>query len=139
MFAFVAPGNIVSNILAGGIAEAGAQQAGDLMQDLKVVLFTLPLIGLLPTGYPLVVSQIFPFWLYFAQLSCVCRQTGHLVGASPRAQFYGQLIGSSCSVVFSLAAYKLYTAAYEVPSAFFPVPTGASCAVCEYVCVCVVL
>ncbi|GAA5922812.1 hypothetical protein JCM3775_006144 [Rhodotorula graminis] len=35
VFAVVQPGNVVANIVAGGIAEAGAQQAGDLMQDLK--------------------------------------------------------------------------------------------------------
>lgn len=29
------PGNVVANVIAGGVAEAGAQQAGDLMQDLK--------------------------------------------------------------------------------------------------------
>ncbi|KAF9042650.1 oligopeptide transporter [Hymenopellis radicata] len=34
-FAWIQPGNIVANIIAGGVAEAGAQQAGDLMQDLK--------------------------------------------------------------------------------------------------------
>ncbi|KNZ81868.1 Putative oligopeptide transporter [Termitomyces sp. J132] len=35
VFAWVQPGNIVANIIAGGVTEAGAQQAGDLMQDLK--------------------------------------------------------------------------------------------------------
>jgi OPT family oligopeptide transporter len=35
LFAGIAPGNVASNIIAGGIAEAGAQQAGDMMQDLK--------------------------------------------------------------------------------------------------------
>jgi len=35
VFAVVQPGNVVANVVAGGIAEAGAQQAGDLMQDLK--------------------------------------------------------------------------------------------------------
>lgn len=35
VFAVVAPGNIIANLIAGAIAEAGAQQAGDLMQDLK--------------------------------------------------------------------------------------------------------
>ncbi|GAA5826886.1 hypothetical protein JCM3770_003360 [Rhodotorula araucariae] len=35
VFAVVQPGNVVANLVAGGIAEAGAQQAGDLMQDLK--------------------------------------------------------------------------------------------------------
>jgi uncharacterized oligopeptide transporter (OPT) family protein len=64
---------------------SGAQQAGDLMQDLK---------------------------------------TGHLIGAAPRAQFWGQLIGSTFSIFFSVAAYKLYTSAYEIPSEKFPVPTA---------------
>ena len=35
VFAVVQPGNVVANLVAGGIAEAGAQQAGDLMQDMK--------------------------------------------------------------------------------------------------------
>jgi len=69
VFAVVAPGNIVANLIAGGISEAGAQQAGDLMQDLK---------------------------------------TGHLLGASPRAQFYGQLVGSLASVFVSSGIYVLY-------------------------------
>ncbi|KEI39854.1 uncharacterized protein L969DRAFT_81827 [Mixia osmundae IAM 14324] len=34
LFAFVQPG-MVANLIAGGIAESGAQQAGDLSQDLK--------------------------------------------------------------------------------------------------------
>lgn len=38
VFGVVAPGNPVSNLIAGAIAEAGAAQAGDLMQDLKVCL-----------------------------------------------------------------------------------------------------
>lgn len=35
LFALVAPGNLVANIAAGAVVEAGAIQAGDLMQDLK--------------------------------------------------------------------------------------------------------
>ena len=50
-FAIVAPGHLVANLVAGALAEAGAMQAGDLLQDLKA---------------------------------------GHLLHASPRAQFYGQ-------------------------------------------------
>ncbi|KAL1739136.1 OPT oligopeptide transporter protein-domain-containing protein, partial [Schizophyllum fasciatum] len=76
---------IVANIIAGGVAEAGAQQAGDLMQDLK---------------------------------------TGHLCGASPRAQFYGQLIGSTVSIVVTTTAFSLYTRAYEIPGPSFPAPTA---------------
>ncbi|KAJ2607448.1 OPT super [Coemansia sp. RSA 1365] len=85
IFAGVMPGNMVGNLIAGGIAEAGAQQAGDLMQDLK---------------------------------------TGHLLNASPRAQFAGQIIGSVFSVFVTAGAYLLYTNVYPIPSRQFPVPTA---------------
>ncbi|EMD33324.1 hypothetical protein CERSUDRAFT_117944 [Gelatoporia subvermispora B] len=84
-FAWIQPGNIVANIIAGGVAEAGAQQAGDLMQDLK---------------------------------------TGHLVRASPRAQFFGQLIGSTLSIIVTTTAYTLYNRAYQIPGPSFPAPTA---------------
>ncbi|GAA5827436.1 hypothetical protein JCM11251_003813 [Rhodosporidiobolus azoricus] len=86
VFALIQPGNVVANLVAGGIAEAGAQQSGDLMQDLK---------------------------------------TGYLWGASPRAQFQGQLIGSFASVFVSTGVYCLYRRVYELPSTSFPVPTAA--------------
>lgn len=79
------PGAIVANLIAGGIAEAGAQQAGDLMQDLK---------------------------------------TGYLLDASPKAQFYGQLIGSLFSSFVATGAYLLYTSVYIIPGPEFPVPTA---------------
>jgi hypothetical protein len=111
LFAVLQPGRVVANIIAGtqassdavshdegladetyhdnssgGVAEAGAQQAGDLMQDLK---------------------------------------TGALLRASPRSQFYGQMIGSLASVFVSTAAYKLYKSVYEIPGPAFRVPTAA--------------
>ena len=73
LFALLAPGHVVTNIVAGALAEAGAMQAGDLMQDLK---------------------------------------TGHLLGASPRAQFLAQLVGSSASILVTVAAFNLYATAY---------------------------
>jgi uncharacterized oligopeptide transporter (OPT) family protein len=76
IFASLAPGNLKANLIAGAVAEAGALQAGDMMQDLK---------------------------------------TGHLIRAFPRAQFYGQMLGSLASVFLSTAAYMLYTHAYKVP------------------------
>ncbi|WVO22640.1 uncharacterized protein IAS62_003970 [Cryptococcus decagattii] len=85
IFAILQPGNIVANIIAGGVAEAGAQQAGDLMQDLK---------------------------------------TGHLLRASPRSQFYGQIIGSLASVFVATAGYKFYTSAYTIPGPEFAVPSA---------------
>ncbi|KAJ7170743.1 OPT oligopeptide transporter protein-domain-containing protein [Mycena crocata] len=84
-FAWIQPGNILANLLAGGVAEAGAQQAGDLMQDLK---------------------------------------TGHLCGASPRAQFFGQLVGSAVSIIVTTTAYSLYNRAYVIPGPSFPAPTA---------------
>lgn len=85
VFAYIMPGAILANLIAGGIAEAGAQQAGDLMQDLK---------------------------------------TGYLIKASPKAQFYGQLIGSLISSFVATGAYLLYTTVYDIPGPQFPAPTA---------------
>ncbi|KAK3673251.1 OPT super [Recurvomyces mirabilis] len=51
-------------------------------------------------------------------------KTGHLLGASPKAQFYGQLIGSAVGAVVSACVYKLYTHVYTIPGGLFEVPTG---------------
>ncbi|KAI9845531.1 MAG: hypothetical protein M1838_001699 [Thelocarpon superellum] len=51
-------------------------------------------------------------------------KTGHLVGASPLAQFQGQLIGSFVGAFASAIIYKLYTKVYAVPGELFQVPTG---------------
>lgn len=89
LFAFAVPKSnpnaVVINLVAGAISEAGALQAGDLMQDLKA---------------------------------------GHLLGASPKAQFWGQVIGSAVGAVLSAAVYKLYTSVYKIPGGMFQVPTG---------------
>jgi uncharacterized oligopeptide transporter (OPT) family protein len=77
--------SVIINLVAGAVSEAGALQAGDLMQDLK---------------------------------------TGHLLGAAPNAQFWGQIIGSAVGAVVSALIYKLYTNVYEIPGALFEVPTG---------------
>ncbi|EGW30565.1 uncharacterized protein SPAPADRAFT_63401 [Spathaspora passalidarum NRRL Y-27907] len=79
------PARVLINLVAGGIAEAGAQQAGDLMQDLK---------------------------------------TGHLIGASPRAQFTAQVIGTIYSVFLSSIVYKLYNSVYTIPNETFRIPTA---------------
>ena len=88
-FALVIPASnknaVIINLLAGAVSEAGALQAGDILQDLK---------------------------------------TGHLLGASPKAQFYGQLIGSVVGAVVSAGVYKLYTNVYEVPGGMFQTPTA---------------
>ncbi|KAI1765865.1 OPT superfamily oligopeptide transporter [Hypoxylon sp. FL1150] len=88
-FALIIPqthkSSVLINLVAGAISEAGALQAGDLMQDLK---------------------------------------TGHLLGASPKAQFWGQMIGATVGAVVSAFIYRLYTAVYDVPGDLFQVPTA---------------
>lgn len=79
------PARLLINLVAGGIAEAGAQQAGDLMQDLK---------------------------------------TGQLLGASPRAQFIAQCIGTLFLVALSSVMYKVYNQVYTIPSDNFRIPTA---------------
>ncbi|KAL2408446.1 hypothetical protein ABEF93_003492 [Exophiala dermatitidis] len=76
---------IVINLLAGAVSEAGALQAGDMLQDLKA---------------------------------------GHLIGASPKAQFYGQMIGSLVGAFVSAAIYKLYVSVYQIPGELFEIPTA---------------
>lgn len=85
LFAFVSPGNVVPNLVAGAVAEAGAAQGGDMMQDLK---------------------------------------TGLLVAASPTAQFHAQLLGSVCSIVFTVVLYALFSTVYKIPSPDLPAPTA---------------
>jgi OPT family oligopeptide transporter len=51
-------------------------------------------------------------------------KAGHLLRASPRAQFYGQLIGSIGGVFVSSFAYQLYLKVYEIPSPSFPAPAS---------------
>ncbi|KAE8375163.1 OPT oligopeptide transporter protein-domain-containing protein [Aspergillus bertholletiae] len=51
-------------------------------------------------------------------------KTGHLLGASPKAQFYGQMIGSLVGAVLSTAVYKMYVNVYEVPGPMFQTPTA---------------
>jgi len=88
-FALIIPqghkSSVLINLVAGAVSEAGALQAGDLMQDLK---------------------------------------TGHLLGAAPKAQFWGQVIGATAGAVFSSFIYRLYTTVYEIPGELFQVPTA---------------
>jgi OPT family oligopeptide transporter len=51
-------------------------------------------------------------------------KAGHLLGAAPNAQFYGQIIGSAVGAVLSACVYKLYTRVYTIPGDLFQVPTG---------------
>lgn len=46
---------------------------------------------------------------------------GHLVGASPKDMFYGQVIGSSVGAILASRVYKLYTSVYTIPSKQFRV------------------
>ncbi|KAG8670030.1 hypothetical protein FPOAC1_009433 [Fusarium poae] len=88
-FAFIIPqthkSSVLINLIAGAVSEAGALQAGDLMQDLK---------------------------------------TGHLLGAAPKAQFWGQVIGATAGAILSAFIYRIYTKVYTIPGDLFQVPTA---------------
>lgn len=47
-------------------------------------------------------------------------KTGHLLGAAPAAQFWGQIIGATVGAVVSAFIYQLYTALVHIP---FPYPS----------------
>ncbi|TLS20254.1 uncharacterized protein PpBr36_11454 [Pyricularia pennisetigena] len=52
-------------------------------------------------------------------------KTGHLLGAAPKAQFYGQVIGATVGAVVSALVYKLYTSVYTtIPNDLFQAPTA---------------
>ncbi|KAL5596499.1 hypothetical protein BROUX41_006725 [Berkeleyomyces rouxiae] len=51
-------------------------------------------------------------------------KTGHLLGAAPVAQFYGQLIGATAGAVTSALIYKLYASVYPIPGDLLQVPTS---------------
>ena len=51
-------------------------------------------------------------------------KTGFLVGASPSAVFYGQVVGSVVGAVFSTFVYRLYTSVYTIPSKQMPAPSA---------------
>jgi uncharacterized oligopeptide transporter (OPT) family protein len=46
-------------------------------------------------------------------------KTGHLIGAAPSAQFYGQIIGCAFGAVVASLVYKLYTSVYDIPGDLF--------------------
>ncbi|KAH8694847.1 OPT oligopeptide transporter protein-domain-containing protein [Ilyonectria robusta] len=51
-------------------------------------------------------------------------KTGHLLGAAPKAQFWGQVIGATAGAVLSALIYGVYTRVYEIPGELFQVPTA---------------
>ena len=89
VFALIIPRSnrysVLINLIVGAVSEAGALQAGDMLQDLK---------------------------------------TGHLLAASPKAQFQGQMVGSFIGAIASAVIYRLYTSVYTIPGDLFQVPTA---------------
>lgn len=85
IFALLAPGHVVTNLVAGALAESAAMQAGDLMQAFKA---------------------------------------GHLLRASPRAQFFASSVGASVSIILTVGIYHLYDSAYGIPSDQFQAPVA---------------
>ncbi|KAF3312479.1 hypothetical protein TWF173_007090 [Orbilia oligospora] len=51
-------------------------------------------------------------------------KTSHLLYASPKAQFYGQLVGAAYGAVISSLLYRLYDHVYTIPSKMFEMPAA---------------
>ncbi|KAF2120074.1 OPT oligopeptide transporter protein-domain-containing protein [Lophiotrema nucula] len=51
-------------------------------------------------------------------------KVGQLVGASPQAQIFGQLIGSVFGALISCGVYRLYSSQYPIPGTIFRVPSA---------------
>ncbi|KHN99272.1 Oligopeptide transporter OPT superfamily [Metarhizium album ARSEF 1941] len=51
-------------------------------------------------------------------------KTGHLLGAAPNAQFWGQVIGATAGATLSAFIYQIYASVYTIPGDLFQVPTA---------------
>lgn len=51
-------------------------------------------------------------------------KTGHLLGASPRAQFKAQILGIFFGVLFSVAVYALFDTVYDIGGTEVPAPAA---------------
>ncbi|EPS35480.1 hypothetical protein H072_11156 [Dactylellina haptotyla CBS 200.50] len=51
-------------------------------------------------------------------------KTSHLLHASPKAQFYGQMVGAAYGAVISSLLYRLYDRVYKIPSKMFEMPAA---------------
>jgi uncharacterized oligopeptide transporter (OPT) family protein len=49
-------------------------------------------------------------------------KAAHLLGVAPSSQLLAMLLGSAASVPLSVAAYMLYTSAWQVPGPVLPAP-----------------
>ena len=152
LFAIAAPKNVVANLVAGAVAEAGAAQAGDLMQDLKtgyilgidpVAQFYAQLLGSfisifstvalyrLYTSVFTVPSSDFPvptafIWLDFANL---CADGGALDGYQnlPLSALIAFFVGTVCAAcpVLGVNPVALAIGLYLTPRFSIPRVIGA--------------
>lgn len=52
-------------------------------------------------------------------------KTGHLLGAAPKAQFWGQVIGATFGAVLGAFIYRVYT--MSVPRSTLDAPAERTC------------
>jgi uncharacterized oligopeptide transporter (OPT) family protein len=78
--------------------------AGDMMQDLKCGACARRQRWACRCRVDIIVSHHV----------CLPGVPGHILGASPRAQFGGQLLGTCASIFFSVAAWTLYSSMYHL-------------------------
>ncbi|POW02353.1 hypothetical protein PSHT_12148 [Puccinia striiformis] len=111
VFGVLQPQNLVANLIAGGISEAGAMQSGELCKISKPLSYM--------ASMRLVCSMVRSVFISFPVIPF-----GHGVYHVALPIPY-QIIGSFVSVFVSSGAYILYSKTYTLPSTTFPVPTAA--------------
>lgn len=86
VFALISPGKVVANLAAGAIAEAGAQQAGDMMQVLRSLCNHVSLLCgchfRVVSWYTRTVQERFEV---------------EYIGRGPLREFYSDILESGCS------------------------------------------
>lgn len=149
LFAFIIPkdhpGSVLINLIAGGITEAGAQQAGDLMQDLKTghligadpkAQFIAQMIG---SGWSVILSALvyrlydsiyeIPSHLFRIPTAVIWIDCSRLVtgeGLPPYAQEFSLVFGS----IF--AVFAVLKVVYQDKWWVKYIPSGVACGVGLY-------
>ncbi|KAL2398713.1 hypothetical protein ABEF93_004217 [Exophiala dermatitidis] len=131
LFAFFIPQSnsyrFIINIIVGAIAEAGANQAGDISYDLKV--------GQLVVANSAGGDGDDTSYDSYSQVSQTHLHSHSQPQPQPQpqplsrvllqeAQLYGQIIGSIFGTFVSVGLYKLYTTNNALPSRRFPMPVA---------------
>lgn len=98
--------------------ETDMNPTGTIAKASQIVLSALPPFN--PVGEALMAKQSTSLIAGLVSASAASQavdmvsdlKTGHLIGASPKAQFYGQAVGSLIGAIIGLGFWKIFTLAY---------------------------